>query len=146
METKDDRFRCTACGQSGVYTEEGFLEGDGLRFDSVYDWGVWAEEETEKFIEEADPEAPVFRDDDLLLYEITPDHKQQDLARGSLAGYKDRLEFGDRTFAFRSIPAMDMLYYGKSLLFTYEKKHLGITGEKFHAIKYSKLYKQFKKK
>ena len=146
METKDDRFRCTACGQSGVYTEEGFLEGDGLRFDSVYDWGVWAEEETEKFIEEADPEAPVFRDDGLLLYEITPDHKQQDLARGSLTGYKDRLEFGDRTFAFRGIPAMDMLYYGKSLLFQYEKRHLGITGEKFHAIKYNKLYKQFKKR
>lgn len=146
METKDDSFRCTACGQAGVYTEEGFLEGEGLRFDSVYDWGMWAEKETEQYVDGADPDRPVFRDSGLLLYEVTPDHKQHDLAEGDLTGYKDRLEFGNRTFFFGGIPAMDMLYYGKSLLFTYEKRHLGLTGENFHAIKYHKLYKQYKKK
>ena len=43
MITEDDRFCCTECGQHGIYTPEGFLKGDGLRFDSVYDWGMWSE-------------------------------------------------------------------------------------------------------
>ncbi len=140
METEDDRFRCTACGQSGIYTEEGFLKGEGLRFDSVYDWGVWGEKETEQYVMDAEPGKPVFQDKDLLLYEVTADHKQKDLARGNLIGYHDHLEFADMHFDFRKIPAMDMLYYGKSLLFTYDRKHLGITGDSFHAIKYQKLY------
>ena len=50
MVTEDDRFRCTECGQSGRYTPQGFLEGEGLRFDSVYDWGVWSENETCEYI------------------------------------------------------------------------------------------------
>ncbi len=144
MQTEDDRFRCSACGQSGVYTEDGFLKGEGLRFDSVYDWGRWAEEETEEYVREADPEKPVFRDENVRLYEVSADHQQKDLLSGTLVGYRDRLELGGQTFAFAKIPAMDMLYYGKSLLFTYEKRHLGITGEKFHAIKYHKLYKNGK--
>ena len=146
MVTEDDRFCCRACGQSGVYTEEGFLKGERLRFDSVYDWGVWSEAETEKYIEEADREAPVFQDDGLVLYEITPDHQQIEIAKGDLTAYRDRLEFGSFSFPLRGIPAMEMLYYGKSLLFTYEKRHMLITGENFHAIKYNKVHKVFKNK
>ncbi len=33
-----------------------------------------------------------------------------------------------------------MLYYGKTLLFTMDRRHYNITGERFHAIKYQKLY------
>lgn len=140
MVTEDDRFRCTKCGQSGRYTPEGFLEGDGLRFDSVYDWGIWSEEETCKYIREFEGEGPVFSDEDVVLYEVLPDHSRIDLISGEVKGYRDRFEAGAEVFAFEDISGMDMLYFGKTLVFTYKKRHLAITGEHYHAIKYQKLF------
>ena len=140
MVTEDDRFRCAECGQSGRYTQEGFLEGEGLRFDSVYDWGVWSEKETCRYIEEYEGEGPVFCDNDAVLYEVLTDHSRIDLTSGEVKGFKDRLEIGTEVFDFEDISGMDMLYYGKTLVFTYKKRHLAITGEHYHAIKYQKLY------
>ena len=140
MVTEDDRFRCTECGQSGRYTPEGFLEGDGLRFDSVYDWGIWSEEETCKYIREFEGEGPAFSDEDVVLYEVLPDHSRIDLISGEVKGYRDRFEAGAEVFAFEDISGMDMLYFGKTLVFTYKKRHLAITGEHYHAIKYQKLF------
>lgn len=140
MVTEDDRFRCTECGQSGRYTQEGFLKGKGMKFDSVYDWGVWSEKETCRYIEEFEGEEPVFCDNDAVLYEVLKDHSRIDLTSGEVKGYRDRLEIGTEVFAFEDISGMDMLYYGKTLVFTYKKRHLAITGEHYHAIKYQKLY------
>ena len=140
MVTEDDRFCCTECGQHGIYTQEGFLKGESLRFDSVYDWGVWSEKETSRYIEDFECEKPVFSDNDVVLYEVLPDHSRVDLTSGELKGFKDRLEIGDDIFCFEDISGMDMLYYGKTLVFTYKKRHLAITGEHYHAIKYQKLY------
>lgn len=146
MVTDDDRFRCTECGQSGRYTEEGFLEGEGLRFDSVYDWGVWSEKETCEYIKDFEGDGPVFTDTDTVLYEVLPDHSRIDLAAGEVKGYKDRLEIGNETYCFDDMSGMDMLYFGKTLVFSYKKRHLAITGEHFHAIKYQKLFETFRNK
>ena len=146
MVTEDDRFRCTECGQSGTYTQEGFLEGDGLRFDSVYDWGVWSEKEICKYIKEFEGEEAVFCDTEVVLYEVLPDHSRIDLANGEVKGYKDRLEIGTEVVSFDEIRGMDMLYFGKTLVFTWQKRHLAITGEHYHAIKYQKLFEINKKK
>lgn len=143
MVTEDDRFSCSCCGQSGVYTQEGFLKGDGLRFDSVYDWGVWAEKETCEHIRKFEGEGPVFRDDDVCLYEVLPDHSREDICRGSINGFTDRIQIGDLEFCFDDIAGMDMLYFGKTLVFTYKKRHMAVTGEHYHAIKYQKLYDVF---
>ena len=43
MVTEDDRFRCTECGQSGRYTQEGFLKGKGLR--AVFQYGLAVSDE-----------------------------------------------------------------------------------------------------
>lgn len=146
MVTEDDSFRCTECGQSGRYTEKGFLEGEGLRFDSVYDWGVWSERETVRRIEAFEGEEHVFCDTEVILYEVLPDHSRADLLSGDLKGYKDRFVIGPEEFRFEDIRGMDMLYFGKTLVFTYKKRHLAITGEHYHAIKYQKLYDVFKQK
>ena len=140
MVTEDDRFRCTECGQSGRYTPQGFLEGEGLRFDSVYDWGVWSENETCEYIKAFEGDGPVFTDTDTVLYEVLSDHSRVDLASGEVKGYTDRLETGGDTFRFEDINGMDMLYFGKTLVFSYKKRHMAITGEHFHAIKYQKLF------
>lgn len=146
MVTEDDRFRCTECGQSGRYTPQGFLEGEGLRFDSVYDWGVWSEKETCKYIKTFEGDGPVFRDADTVLYEVLSDHSRVDLASGEIKGFKDRLEAGGDTFRFEDINGMDMLYFGKTLVFSYKKRHMAITGEHFHAIKYHKLFDNYRTK
>ncbi|MBR1986754.1 MAG: 1-acyl-sn-glycerol-3-phosphate acyltransferase [Mogibacterium sp.] len=140
MVTEDDRFRCSNCGQSGRYTTRGFLDGEGLRFDSVYDWGVWSEEETCRYIEAFEGDQPVFCDTDVVLYEVLSDHSRTDLCSGDIQGYKDRFVIGKDEYLFEDIRGMDMLYFGKTLVFTYKKRHLAITGEQFHAIKYQKLY------
>ena len=145
MVTEDDRFRCTECGQSGTYTPEGFLKGEGLRFDSVYDWGVWSEKETSAYIKEYEGDGPVFCDEYVCLYEVLQDHSRVDLSAGEVKGYKDRLEIGEEQLCFEDISGMDMLYYGKTLVFTYKKRHLAITGERFHAIKYQKLFDSYRK-
>ena len=146
METEDDWFRCRECGQSGIYTQEGFLKGEGLKFDSVYDWGVWSEKETCEHIKAFEGDAPVFTDTDVVLYEVLADHSRTDLATGTVKGYKDRFEIGGEVFAFDDISGMDMLYFGKTLVFTYKKRHLAMTGEHYHAIKYQKLYDVYKTK
>jgi 1-acyl-sn-glycerol-3-phosphate acyltransferase len=146
MVTEDDRFRCTECGQSGRYTPQGFLEGEGLRFDSVYDWGVWSENETCEYIKAFEGDGPVFTDTDTVLYEVLSDHSRVDLASGEVKGYTDRLETGGDTFRFEDINRMDMLYFGKTLVFSYKKRHMAITGEHFHAIKYQKLFNTYRTK
>ena len=146
MVTEDDRFRCVECGQSGRYTDEGFLEGEGLRFDSVYDWGVWSEKETCEYIKDFEGDGPVFTDTDTVLYEVLSDHSRIDLAAGEVKGYSDRIEIGNETYCFDDMSGMDMLYFGKTLVFSYKKRHLAITGEHFHAIKYQKLFETFRNK
>lgn len=146
MVTEDDRFCCTECGQHGIYTQEGFLKGESLRFDSVYDWGVWSEEETDRYIKDFEGDGPVFCDNEVVLYEVLPDHSRIDLTSGEVKGFKDRLEIGSEEFLFENMNGMDMLYYGKTLVFIYKKRHLAITGEHYHAIKYQKLFVTYKTK
>ena len=146
LRTQDDRFECVSCGLKGIYTEEGFLKGEGLPYDSVYDWGTWAEEETLSLVRASEEGSLVFHDSGMKVYEISQDHVQTDLAEGEIEGYTDRIEAAGMVFPLKDIPAMDMLYFGKTLLFTYEGRHYGITGEAFHAIKYQKIYDVLKEK
>ena len=140
MVTADNEFYCTKCGHRGIYREDGFLEGKDLVYDNVYDWGKWAEEQTTAYIKEKPDDAVIFGDRNVKLYLVTNDHRQIDIFDGEVLGYKDRLEMNGEVFPFEKIIAMDMLYFGKTLLFTIDNKHLGITGERYHAIKYQKLY------
>ena len=87
-----------------------------------------------------DADKPCFTDADVTLYEVFEDHTQKDLLRGEVVGYRDRIEIGTEVFAFADTSNVTMLYYGKSLLLNYQGRHLGITGEPFHAIKYQTLY------
>lgn len=140
LVSKDNEFHCTECGLSGIYTEEGFLKGENLRFDSVYDWGKWAEEETEQYIKTMGPDQICFHDKDIVLSEIESDHGKKAVYSGEITGYRDHFNIGDMNFDFSKITAMNMLYFGKSLLFTCDKGYFEVKGDSFHAIKYQKLY------
>jgi len=145
LVSKGNDFCCKKCGLSGSYTDEGFLTGEGLKYDSVYDWGKWAEEETESYIRSVPDDEICFMDDDIVLSEIGSDHVKRRLYEGSITGYKDRFVIGDMPINISSIQAVSMLYFGKSLLFTCDKGYFEVTGDNFHAIKYQKIYDCYKK-
>lgn len=148
IDSKGDDFCCTVCGAKGHYNKYGFLESDDFRFDSVYDWGKWIEDrfdaDIDEFLEKNDDsrrtEIPLFIESDIRLYEIFEDHTDSDIMTGDLKVYIDRLVIGDREFPYKEIKDLDMLYYGKTLLFTTKEGYYGMTGESFHAWKCARLY------
>jgi len=145
LETSCDTFRCRNCGMKGRYNEYGFLHGDKVRFDSVYDWGKWIEGRFDEDMEKKEPGELLFQEDNIRLFTIdATEHTQWDLAEGKLLVYEDRLCLGNRTFLFDDISVMAMLYYGQTLLFTCGKKYYGITGDNFHAWKCNRLYENYK--
>ena len=143
LESKDNAFSCSCCGKKGVYTTKGFLEGD-FRFDSVYDWGKWTDVRFKEDMKGKEQEELLFHETDLTLYKVTRDHEQITLGEGSMDVYADRMEFEGQVFPFREIPVVNMLYYGKTLLFTHDDIYYGITGEHFHARKCNLLYDIFR--
>ncbi len=140
LETHDDTFRCPHCGMSGKYNEYGFLEGENLPFDNVYDWGRWVEKRFAEDLSEKQTDELLFTDSDLRFYEIAPNHERITLRETEIRGYLDRLEIGGEKFGFSEITGMDMLYYGKTLMFTWQGRHFGLTGESFHAVRYKWTY------
>ncbi len=140
LETSGDSFRCPHCGLSGKYNEYGFLEGENLPFDSVYDWGKWVEAKFAEDLANKQPDEILFSDSGIKFYEIAPDHERVTLPETEICIYPDRMEIGDSRFALSEITGMDMLYYGKTLMFTWQGRHFGVTGESFHAVRYKWTY------
>lgn len=142
MVTKGDRFRCGACGLGGVHDEYGFLQGEDLPFDNVYDWGRWMQDRFDEDMDRRDAGELLFTETDVTLYEILPDHSRQDLFTGTLEVCGDRYVIGGRTFAFADISASSLLYFGKSVLFTHKTGYFALTGEHYHAWKSHRLYER----
>ena len=140
MKTEGDRFTCTCCGLGGVYDEHGYLVGEDLPFRQVNDWGRWIAERFDEQMAEKQVGELLFTETETRLYEINKDHSTTDLDTGDVKIYKDKFVLGEREFAFEDITAMSLLYYGKSVLFTHQRRYYGITGEHFHAWKIERLY------
>lgn len=151
IKSEGNRFFCEKCNAEGIYNEYGFLESEDFGYDSVYDWGKWIEGRFDSDMEEKiaasdDPHGLLlFEEHDIRLYEIHDDHTDSDLLTGTLYVYPDRLTIGEYEFEFKKIKDLDMLYYGKSILFTTAEGYFGMTGEHFHAWKSARLYKRSRK-
>ncbi len=140
MQTKGDEFWCSECGQRGRYDEYGFLQGEGLKFNSVYDWGKWMEKEFDARMKATqDSSERLFLDKDVKLVEIDKG-TETEICTGDLETYKDRLVIGENVFEFSHTTNMSMLYFGKTLLFTCHHRYYSITGETYHAWKANRLY------
>ena len=142
IESKGNEFGCKNCGLRGEYLETGFLAGKDLPFDNVLDWGRWQEKRFDEDLQKKADDEPLFTEETVTIYEVSDDHVQTTLGTGTLTAYRDRLEMLGNIWYFAEIPAMSMLYYGKTLLFMDGKRHLGITGDHFHAWKENRLYEK----
>jgi len=145
MKTEGDRFHCECCGLGGTYDEFGYLNGEDLPFRQVNDWGHWIEERFDADMETRADGELLFTETETRLYEINKDHSTTDLATGEVKIYKDKIVMGEQEFDFANITAMSLLYYGKSVLFTHQRRYYGITGEHFHAWKIERLYGTYNK-
>ena len=150
IKSEGNEFCCSACGAKGSYNKYGFLEGEDFGYDSVYDWGKWIEKRfdadmNERISENTSEEVLLFEETEIRLYEIHDDHTDSDLITSTLYIYNDRFSIGEYDFPFDQIRELDMLYYGKSILFTTKTGYYGMTGEHFHAWKGARLYALSKK-
>ena len=139
MEGKDNKFRCTKCGKEGTLDEYGYIHGD-FPFDNVRDFGAWVVKSFKEDMRDREDGAHLFTETDVKLFEITRDHRQVDLVKGTAEIYKDRIEIGDYRLPFAEMPAMSGLYFGKTALFTHGNTYYGLTGEHCHAWKCNMLY------
>ncbi len=141
LVTKGDSFSCV-CGLKGIYDDYGFLEGDDLPFDNIYDWMRWTEKEFDQYVEahsREDPEKPLFTEQNVLLYQMLDGYKNQDILTAPLEIYKDKLVIKQSVFPLHEISFLSILF-GNILLFTYDGTYYGMTGESFHAWKCARLW------
>lgn len=122
---KGKRIKC-ACGLDVEYTPYGHFD-PSVPFENMAQWDAWQHETLEKG--DICKEGSVLSDDGLILNEITADHGQQEIARGSMAFSPDGLRFGDMNFPFSQISNMALLQRRK-LVFTHEDRYLEISRKK----------------
>ena len=146
FESSGNEFYCKCCKEKATYDDYGFIHSEKFKFDNVYDWGKWIETEFDSDMNQKTDDEFLFTEKNLKIYQITQDHKTIDLDAGEMKVFKDRMEICGRIFRFSDIVAMNMLYFGKTLLFTHENINYGITGEAFHAWKCDRLYQLENKK
>lgn len=91
LRSEDDRLICDGCGLTARYTEEGFLSGSKLPFDNVRDWNLWQTEKLNGLCDHAGAEA-IFTDGGLELYSVHTAKALEQIGRGELRLYRDRLE------------------------------------------------------
>ena len=146
IQTEGDSFFCS-CGLKGVYNDYGFLEGENLPFDNVYDWIRWIEKEFDDYVgRNSQTDAPLFVEDNVLLYQMMDGYKNQDILTAPLKIYPDKLVIGTAAedgkyfeFPMKEVSALSLLF-GNILLFTYNGIYYGMTGETFRAWKCARLW------
>lgn len=119
MESRDNIFRCKACGKQAVYLPSGVFGENGFPFSNVRDWAKWqAGVIGQKCLSAGDE--PIFSDDGFDLYKIHSGKGRSLLAQGEITLYKDRLDLpGDLSIPLSDISGMSLqgpinLYIGTS--------------------------------
>ena len=138
MLAEGNSFRCTKCGLSGEFGEDGFLHGEDLPFDNVLDWGRWIEKDFNRYVEEKGADLK-FVEKNATLYTMLEDYTNKDIVSGDVTITWDEIRIGDYVFPFDKIDSLSVLF-GDTVLFTYDKVYYGIKGERFHAWKCGRIW------
>lgn len=152
IESKDDMFWCNNCHMKARYNTFGLFENmneeSALAYDNIYDLSQDMIKGIMEDISNATNDNYLFKDDKNISFKIIrEDHVREELGIEYILGYKDKLVIKSKgeeiCFDFLNMRGLAMLYFGKTLLFTYDSKHYEITGDAFHACKYDYLYKAY---
>jgi 1-acyl-sn-glycerol-3-phosphate acyltransferase len=100
LHSADDVLRCD-CGFSVRYNEYGFFEGADAPCDNLTDWD--AAQTAELLARIPADGGVIFSDTDMVLREIYPGHRSQELGSGTLTLYADRLVCCGAVFPLREL-------------------------------------------
>lgn len=139
LHSKGDTFGC-ACGLDGRYDEYGFLRGEGVRFDSVADWGHWQAAELTARVAAASDDEVLFRFPRVTFSHLEENHVKRELAVGELTVTREGFSLGEYTYSFLSLEATEMLNLGNTFLFSKEGAHFDLTDPGLCAILLRTLY------
>ena len=124
LQTRGDHIFCS-CGLDLEYTETGFFRPD-KPFETIADWEDWqkAALHARDFLHED----CLFSDGDVSLSRVGADHSEEDLGRGELRQYEDRLCCGEYSFPLTEIRSMSMVLT-HLLLFTWQDAYWQIRSD-----------------
>ena len=112
LRTDNDRLFCS-CGLELHYTETG-LFSPAEPFATIADWERW-QKDALRDLDRSGGEA-LFSDGGMILSRIDAGHGEEELARGELVQYADRLCLGAQTFPLAEIRSMAMVQANLLLL------------------------------
>ena len=140
LSSEGNRFSCSACGLTGVYTPEGWLEGEELPFRTVRDWDRWQAAKLQALTDAAGEEA-IASDDDIDLCEILDDFQEVPSVHGRLRVFRDRFELSDRRLFFRDISGI-AINGPQTVVFTMKGRHFTLKSDRVRNLrKYLTLYR-----
>lgn len=140
IHSAGDRFSCEACGLTGTYTPEGWLEGDELPFRTVLDWDRWQAQKLQAMADAAGDETPIASDDDIDLCEVLDDFEEVPREHGRLRIFRDRFELSNRRILFRDISGI-AINGPQTVTFTTEGHHFTLKSDRVRNLrKYLTLY------
>ena len=114
---ENSRIFCTDCGFETFFDEYRLLS-PAEPFENIAQWDKWQHENIS--LPEGDETA--FSDDDINLKEIFSDHRDNELADGTLSVRKRSLCIRQFAFALKDIPMMAMVQK-KAILFSHDGKY-----------------------
>ncbi|MBR4235441.1 MAG: 1-acyl-sn-glycerol-3-phosphate acyltransferase [Clostridia bacterium] len=101
LKSAGNTFGCS-CGMRVTVNEYGFFEGEGVRFDNVYDWDMWQRGELKRLADAArGTHTELTHDDRAVLYHVNGNTKALLGENLRMTIYGDSLSFeGDTTHTF----------------------------------------------
>ena len=117
LGTKGDRIFCS-CGLDLRYEETGALSPVGAGSAAPFpDPGQWADWQREQLRRRVFPEGePLFSDEGLILRKLCQGHREEELGRGRLEQWQDRLVCAGRVFPLTEISDMAAVLSSRLLL------------------------------
>lgn len=107
-----DRVSCR-CGFQAAYTDMGYLTGEGVPYHTMKVWGDWQREQLRGLILASNKE-PLFSDPDQIILKIHPDHRAEEIARGTLSMGLSGLFCGDFRLALDAMMGLEI--YGRNIV------------------------------
>ncbi len=107
---RDDRVLC-GCGLRVAYTETGYLEGEGLPFRTLGEWGNWQRGYLAQRLAAAGEE-PVFTDENQTILRVFPDHHTETVATGALSMGRGGIKCGTFRLPVQELQGLEV--YGRN--------------------------------
>ena len=132
-------IKCNDCGLEVEYLENLTLKSsdNSFKYHRLNDWYQYQKE----YVKNMDiGEGIIFQDNNVKLRKVNPFIKEEKLAKGMLALYKDHLTVGDYSIDVANIVSASPMS-GRKLCFTYNTDNYEIKGDKrFNALKYALIF------